>query len=151
MLFCQKIHIILLINALLSQNLVIKIYALFPPIFLRWQIVSAIFFAFWMYGFNILGTDTHGAPSPYPLYVDSSFDCWVMDPTLRTIFINKRVANAGAWQFEEPFWETGLWAPQFATIMIFWLIFIMWQLEEPFLVTGLFGPVSSSTVWWKPL
>ena len=33
----------------------------------------------------------------------------------------------------------GLWAPQIATIMIFWLIFIMsWQLEEPFWVTGLF-------------
>ena len=37
-----------MINALLSQDLVIEIYALFPPIFLSWQIVSTNFFAFWM-------------------------------------------------------------------------------------------------------
>ena len=49
MLFCHKIHNILMINALLSQNLVVEIYALFPPIFLGRQIVSANFFAFWMY------------------------------------------------------------------------------------------------------
>ena len=41
MLFCHKIHYILMINALLSQNLVVEIYALFPPIFLGWQIVPA--------------------------------------------------------------------------------------------------------------
>ena len=49
MLFCHKIHYIWMINALLSQNLVVEIYALFPPIFLGQQIVSAIFFAFWIY------------------------------------------------------------------------------------------------------
>ena len=49
MLFCHKIHNILRINAVLLQNLVVKIYALFPPIFLSWEIVSANFFAFWMY------------------------------------------------------------------------------------------------------
>ena len=38
-----------MINALLSQNLVVLIYALFPPIFQGWQIVPAIFVAFWMY------------------------------------------------------------------------------------------------------
>ena len=46
----SQIHYIFMINALLSQNLVVEIYALFPPIFLGWQIVPAIFFAFWMYG-----------------------------------------------------------------------------------------------------
>ena len=50
MLFCHKINIILIINALLWQNLVVEIYALFLPIFLGWQIVPANFFAFWMYG-----------------------------------------------------------------------------------------------------
>ena len=49
MLFCHKIHYIWVINTLLSQNLVVEIYALFPPIFLGGQIVSAIIFAFWMY------------------------------------------------------------------------------------------------------
>ena len=53
MLFCHKIHHIWMINALLLQNLVAQIYALFPPIFLGWQIVSANFFAFWMYGLDI--------------------------------------------------------------------------------------------------
>ena len=46
MLFCHKIHYIWVINTLLLQNLVVDIYALFPPIFLGWQIVSAIFFCF---------------------------------------------------------------------------------------------------------
>ena len=46
MLFCHKIHYIWMINALLLQNLVVEIYALFPPIFLGWQIVSANFFCF---------------------------------------------------------------------------------------------------------
>ena len=49
MLFCHKIHNILMINKLLMQNLVVEIYALFPPIFLGWQIDPANFFAFWMY------------------------------------------------------------------------------------------------------
>ena len=46
MLFCHKIHNILMINALLSQNPVVEIYALFPPIFLGRKIVSANFFRF---------------------------------------------------------------------------------------------------------
>ena len=34
MLFCHQIHYIFMINALLSRNFVVPIYALFPPIFL---------------------------------------------------------------------------------------------------------------------
>ena len=34
MLFCPKIHYMFMINAVLSQNFVVPIYALFPPIFL---------------------------------------------------------------------------------------------------------------------
>ena len=49
MLFCHKIRYILMINALLLQNLVVMIYALFPPIFLGCKIVPANFSAFWMY------------------------------------------------------------------------------------------------------
>ena len=33
-----------MIYALLSQNLLVKIYALIPPIFLVWKIVPALFF-----------------------------------------------------------------------------------------------------------
>ena len=57
MLFCQRIHYIWMINALLLQNLVVEIYALFPPIFLGWQIVSANIFAFWMYAKLFLFTN----------------------------------------------------------------------------------------------
>ena len=46
------------------------------------------------------------------------------------------VAFAGAWHFEEPFWaqwETPLWAPQIATILISWLFLIVsWHFEEHF-------------------
>ena len=49
MLFCHKIHNIFMINALFPRNFVVLIYALFPPIFLSWKVVSANFFAFWMY------------------------------------------------------------------------------------------------------
>ena len=42
----HKIHYILMINAFLPQNLFVKILALFPLIFLGWQIVSAIFWLF---------------------------------------------------------------------------------------------------------
>ena len=49
MLFWNGNHYILMINTLLSQNLVVKIYALFPPIFLGCKIVPANFSAFWMY------------------------------------------------------------------------------------------------------
>ena len=55
MLFCHKINYIWMINALLSQNLVVEIYALFPPIFLVWQILSAIFCCFldvWFQAFH---------------------------------------------------------------------------------------------------
>ena len=34
MLFCHQIHYIFMINALLSQNIVVLIYALYLPIFL---------------------------------------------------------------------------------------------------------------------
>ena len=55
MLFCHKIHYIFMINALLSQNLVDKIYTYFLPIFLGWQIVSANFFRFLdVWSWNIL-------------------------------------------------------------------------------------------------
>ena len=45
----SQIQYILMINTLLSQNLVVEIYTLFPPIFFGWQIVPAIFSAFGMY------------------------------------------------------------------------------------------------------
>ena len=49
MLFCHKIHYIWMINTLLSQNLVVKIYEIILPIFLVLKIVPANLFAFWMY------------------------------------------------------------------------------------------------------
>ena len=39
-----------MIYALLSQNFVVEIYALFPQNILDWGADSANFFAFWMYG-----------------------------------------------------------------------------------------------------
>ena len=54
MLFCHKIHKIFMINALFPRNFVVSMYALFPPIFLSWKVVSAIFSAFWMYGDDVL-------------------------------------------------------------------------------------------------
>ena len=37
-LLCHQIHYIFMINALLSQNIVVSIYALFPPIFLSLKV-----------------------------------------------------------------------------------------------------------------
>ena len=48
-LFFVKDHWIWLIYALLSQSFVVRIYALFPQIFLAWKTESVNFFAFWMY------------------------------------------------------------------------------------------------------
>ena len=50
LLFCHKTPYIFIINAILLPIDVVEIYALFLPIFLGWQIVSANFFAFCMYG-----------------------------------------------------------------------------------------------------
>ena len=38
-----------MINTLFPRNFVVSLYALFPPIFLSWKVVSANFPAFWMY------------------------------------------------------------------------------------------------------
>ena len=46
MLFYHQIHYIFMINAVLSQNFVVPIYALFPPIFLC---STVDLFIFWMY------------------------------------------------------------------------------------------------------
>ena len=63
MLFCHKIHYILMINALLSQKFVVEIYALFPPIFLGWQIDPANFFAFWMYACYTAALSARSSPA----------------------------------------------------------------------------------------
>ena len=47
--FCNK-YWISMIFALLSQNSVVRIHALFPPIFLVWKAKSADISPFWMYG-----------------------------------------------------------------------------------------------------
>ena len=39
-----------MIYALLTRNFVVRIYALFPQIFLDWKAKSADIFTFWMYG-----------------------------------------------------------------------------------------------------
>ena len=54
MLFCHNIHYISMINGLFPRNFVVLIYAFFPPIFLRWKVVSVNFFAFWMYDLTLM-------------------------------------------------------------------------------------------------
>ena len=48
-----KNHWIWLIYALLSRSFVVRIYALFPRIFLAWKTESANFFAFWVYDWHL--------------------------------------------------------------------------------------------------
>ena len=46
-----------MIYALLSQNFVVEIYALFPQNILDWGADSTNFFAFWMYGYRVASRD----------------------------------------------------------------------------------------------
>ena len=51
-LFLNSKYGISIIYALLTRNFVVRIYALFPQIFLDWKAKSADIFTFWMYGFH---------------------------------------------------------------------------------------------------
>ena len=52
----HQILVIFMIYALLSQNFAVRIYALFPQIFGDWNVESADFFTFRMYGSMIMIT-----------------------------------------------------------------------------------------------
>ena len=46
---CKKIYCISMIYVLLTQNFIVRIYAIFPQIILDWKAKSADIFTFWMY------------------------------------------------------------------------------------------------------
>ena len=71
--FFVKHYWISKIYALLSQNFVVRIYALFLQIFLDWKVKSADIFTFWMYAEKWLarpgGPQYHIAIPPYNIEI----------------------------------------------------------------------------------
>ena len=71
-----------MIYALLSQNFVVEIYALFPQNILDWGADSANFFAFWMYALggylNPTTSTTTWGPSLVPLQVSAALHASLM-------------------------------------------------------------------------